>query len=351
MSRFLFTMACLAITCFGIQAQDEKSTKPSKLKITLKVGDPAPKLTITKWLKGDSVASFTPGNVYVVEFWATWCGPCIASMPHISELQEEYRSKGLTIIGVTSKDPNNSETQVNDFLKNRGNILEYTVAWCEDRATDAAYMKAAGQNGIPCSYVIDRKGNIAFIGHPLILDEVLPKVLDGTWKGQEDAKATSEILDNTFKSLGQAQRDPAKGLEIFAEMEKNTPRLAAQFADMKIGLLLKGNQVDKAEKLFNEVMAKSIKKKDAMKLTSLSRTWGNPQFNATKTKLELSVNAVEAALKLAGEKDLGTLIAACSAYDAAGNKEKAAAYADKAVDAAPENVKDRVKSMVEKYKK
>jgi thiol-disulfide isomerase/thioredoxin len=54
----------------------------------VKVGDPAPPLKVEKFLKGDPVKAFKPGHVYVVEFWATWCRPCVASMPHLTELQK-----------------------------------------------------------------------------------------------------------------------------------------------------------------------------------------------------------------------------------------------------------------------
>jgi tetratricopeptide (TPR) repeat protein len=272
-------------------------------------------------------------------------------MPHISELQAEFKSQGLTIIGVTSKDPNNTEEKVNEFMKNRGNIMEYTAAWCEDRATDAAFMKAAGQNGIPCSFVIDKQGNVAFIGHPLILDEVLPKVIAGTWNAKVDAEATAAKLNTVFEGLGKLGNDPEKGLEFFATMEKDTPRLAGQFADMKMGLLLKAKKTDEAEKVFGELLAKSIKKKDATKLTSISRTWSSPQYNADKKNLDLAVKAIDEAIKIAGDKDIGTMITAAQVYDTTGNKEKASEYADKAIAAAPDNVKDRVKQIVEKFKK
>lgn len=347
MFRFWLSLTLVALSCLSLAAQ-EKAGKPEK---TLNIGDPAPKLVVTKWMKGDAVQSFKPGNVYVVEFWATWCGPCIASMPHISELQSEYKSKGLTIIGLTSKDPNNSEAQVTDFVKNRGDIMQYNVAWCEDRATNDAYMKAAGRNGIPCSFVIDKQGNLAFIGHPMILDEVLPKVIDGTWNAKAEAKALEDKLEATFEKLQKASQDNEKGLEIFASIEKDTPRLATQFEDFKLMLLLKNKKNEEAEALFKSVFEKSIKKKDANKLTSLCRTWGNPMVNTDKYNLELAVKAGEEAHKLAGPKDIGSLLAVAQAYDAVGNKDKASEAADKAIEAAPDQLKDRVKQMVQRYKK
>ena len=55
------------------------------------IGSKAPELQIAKYVKGDSVEQFQDGKVYVVEFWATWCGPCIAAFPHLSELQAEHQ--------------------------------------------------------------------------------------------------------------------------------------------------------------------------------------------------------------------------------------------------------------------
>src|SRR5262245_48165741 len=84
------------------------AARPQKSGPTLTIGDKAPALAIEKWVKGTPVESFQNGKVYVVEFWATWCSPCVAGMPHLTELQKKFKAKGVTVIGCTSKDPNNS---------------------------------------------------------------------------------------------------------------------------------------------------------------------------------------------------------------------------------------------------
>src|SRR5262245_39165459 len=82
-----------AVPAARIKPADDDTPKPKKPEAKLKVGDPAPPLKATKWLQGEEVKEFAAGKVYVIEFWATWCGPCIVMMPHMGEMQAEYKSK------------------------------------------------------------------------------------------------------------------------------------------------------------------------------------------------------------------------------------------------------------------
>src|SRR5262245_29820133 len=66
----------------------------------LNIGDAAPALTVSSWVKGDKVEKFEPRKTYVVEFWATWCGPCKRNIPHLTELMHQYKDQGVQIIGV-----------------------------------------------------------------------------------------------------------------------------------------------------------------------------------------------------------------------------------------------------------
>ena len=145
----------------------------------LTVNDPAPPLTLSSWLKGDPIESFDPGSVYVVEFWATWCGPCIAGMPHLSELQQKHADE-VTIIGVNiwERDPG----AVPAWMDERGDdLMDYAVAMQEGTTMAESWMEAAGERGIPASFIVDQKGRIAWIGHPSRLDEPLERVVAGEW--------------------------------------------------------------------------------------------------------------------------------------------------------------------------
>jgi len=99
------------------------------------------------------------GQVVLVDFWATWCPPCIAEVPHFNELYADYRSKGFEMIGL-SVDQGGARV-VEPFLISRG--VTYPVAMADD-ALVAAY---GGIRGLPTAFLIDQKGRIAekFLGY------------------------------------------------------------------------------------------------------------------------------------------------------------------------------------------
>jgi thiol-disulfide isomerase/thioredoxin len=68
----------------------------------VKIGDAPPAITVDEWIKGPPVTSFASGTVYLVEFWATWCGPCVKNIPHLTNLQREFQSRGLVVIGIAA---------------------------------------------------------------------------------------------------------------------------------------------------------------------------------------------------------------------------------------------------------
>ena len=84
-----------------VKEQDGEK-KDGQAGAVLKVGSAAPKLSVEKWMKGDQVKGLEAGKVYMVEFWATWCPPCLDSIPHLTELQKSH--KELVVIGMASSE-------------------------------------------------------------------------------------------------------------------------------------------------------------------------------------------------------------------------------------------------------
>src|ERR1043166_6400319 len=122
MRTLVLTLALAAFGCSGLLADEPKAQS------SLKAGDPAPPLKVTKWITGQEVSAFATGKIYIVEFWATWCGPCVVMMPHLGDMQEELGAKGVTIVGFTANDPNNSLDQVVKFVDKRAGKLGYAIA-------------------------------------------------------------------------------------------------------------------------------------------------------------------------------------------------------------------------------
>ncbi len=345
-------------------AGDEKTAKADKKgppkkerpPVTLKVGDPAPEIKASKWLQGEEVKAFESGKIYVIEFWATWCGPCIVMMPHLAELQAEYKDKGVTFIGFSAKDPNNTDEKVTAMVKKRGPKLKYTFAFAGDRVTYDAWMKAAGQGGIPCSFVVDRAGKIAYIGHPMLLDVVLPKVAAGSWQGEKSKPELDRInkeVNAAFQSLGGA--DPEASLKALEEFETRNPALAKipYFVGPKIGLLAKAGKTTEARRMAEEVMERAIKLDDVSALGAVSRDLRADAAKGNKELLELSLKAANAMLQSAGDKDWGALFNLAETYDATGDKAKAKEYGQKAIDSAEspglkQYLEKRVKAFEEK---
>jgi thiol-disulfide isomerase/thioredoxin len=334
-------LAVLVATTSAQEAKQEpKKIIPNppqkKVEITLKVGDAPPPLKATKWLQGDAVSAFAAGKVYVVEFWATWCGPCIVMMPHMSDLQTEYKSKGVTIVGFSAKDANNSEDKVTAFVKKRGPSLKYTFAYADDRETNEAWMRAAGRNGIPCCFVVGKDTKIAWIGHPMFLDVVLPKVVDGTWN-IETSNAEIEKVEQAYGAMSKAMRgEPEAGVKALAEFETKYPSLKfiPYHQGPKLSMFLKAKKFPEAKKCAEELITRATKQEDPTVFRTVSSVLRGPDAKDEKDLLTLSVNAAEAGLKLAGDKDALMVLNAAESYFAAGNAAKAKEYAEKALTAA-----------------
>jgi len=170
----------------------------------LRVGSPAPPITVKKWAKGTPVTALGNGTVNVVEFWATWCGPCKETIPHLTELAHKYKGKA-TFTGISSFEHEPTDeailANVNAFIKSEGDQMDYHVAVDGTAGImGKKWMIAAGQGSIPTAFIVNQQGLIAWIGHPTQgLEEALVKVIDGTYdlkaevaKQQADADAKSK---------------------------------------------------------------------------------------------------------------------------------------------------------------
>jgi len=161
----------------------------STLAAELKVGDKAPDVEVKEWIQGETTVG--AGKPYVVEFWATWCGPCRQSIPHLNDLYKKYKGKGLSIIGVS--DEVNAVEKVRSFVRGKGDGMSYSVAI--DGGVKRKFFDAAGQKGIPSAFIVANDNSIAYIGHPMDpkFEEILAKVVAGRYSPTLMKKAAPKL--------------------------------------------------------------------------------------------------------------------------------------------------------------
>ena len=128
-------------------------------------GQAAPKDWVGKELPalGVDYVDKTPdlkGKPAIVEFWATWCGPCVKNIPHLNEINKKFQDKGLVVIGITDED----KKTVEKFRK--ANPMEYNVA-----IDKKDIGQKLGITGIPHAFLVDKDGKIVWEGHPSGLND------------------------------------------------------------------------------------------------------------------------------------------------------------------------------------
>jgi len=120
---------------------------------------PAPSAIMTADIKMLDDSTFKlqdkKGKVVLVNLWATWCGPCVKEMPHLVEMQEKYREKGLEIIGL-DVDPESKE-EIEAFAAKQK--LNYQLGWADEKLS-REFVKVTRLEGIPQSLLINREGQL-----------------------------------------------------------------------------------------------------------------------------------------------------------------------------------------------
>lgn len=193
----------LSIFAFLLLFQHTNAQIPEPLPVTLKMGDPAPALNFGTWFKGKPITSFEKGKVYVLEFWATWCAPCRAAMPHISTLAKKYKRQ-LVVIGVDVMELESKTTEkIKSFVDSMGKKMNYHVVGDDKKSMEKNWFEAVGGGGIPKSFIVDGDGKLAWFGHPRYLPQILPQIIENRWNIQKeiDKRLSDERIRQLEDSL------------------------------------------------------------------------------------------------------------------------------------------------------
>ncbi len=207
-----------------LRRQAIADTEPS-----LHITSSAPKLYVQGWLKGRAVVPVR-GKVYVIENWATWCKPCIDAMPHLSELAERHAGNDVVVAAINVEDSEIAD--VRTFVAKHSRHLRYSVGYDRSGNMDRHWIKAAGLRGLPASFVIDRSGHIAWIGHPKDLAGVVDKIAHKRWRAntaRSEARRQRLAVPYSQRVVSLLETKPKQGYELARALMATVLRDKSEF--------------------------------------------------------------------------------------------------------------------------
>ena len=226
------------------------------------VGEKAPRISTRQWMNtSHPEPARLQGRVYALEFWATWCPPCVKNIPHIEKIYKKYKPKGLEFIALSA---DRSAAPLARFMKQKN--ITYPVAL--DKGTSDAF----GIRYYPTVVIVNTEGKVAWRGNPadpamekhlaLELKKAAPPIIkgvelgqfksmkDGFWPGSGFAKTYDKVasyLTGKDKKAAVAKRiiqaidskiasqiqqaklaeknNPQKALNIYSELITDYPGL------------------------------------------------------------------------------------------------------------------------------
>jgi thiol-disulfide isomerase/thioredoxin len=297
----------------------------------LELGDPAPAINVD-WLRGGpyTLKDGKGKNIFVLEFWATWCGPCRISIPKLTELQEKFPDKKLTVIGV-SVDQGGLET-VKTFVGKMGPKMGYTVA-LDAGGTMANYMAAVQRNGIPYAFVIDTSGKLCWHGHPAdALELVATEAAAGTFDPKKHADRAAKFLELDAKYSQHIKDKDWDGAEkTLDEIVKVRPDLTGNLLITRYSILSGGRNNLPGALAYARKIADNELKNDPENLIFLAdKIVGAPGLSAPEQQwaTELAKRAVD----LTKSRNPTALVIYSEALKREGKFDQAIAAAQQAAD-------------------
>jgi thiol-disulfide isomerase/thioredoxin len=344
---FMIISIALSLLMF-FSGQGVSQDKP----YALMVGDLAPALEVNRFVKGEPFRDFQKGQVYVIEFWATWCIPCKESIPQLTELQKKHGEK-VRILGISIWEPR--EEAVEPFVREWGERMNFSVAIDKVEGLSSteeaqrqresvkkgkmskAYMVDSGWDfvGIPAAFIVNQDGRIAWIGEPRELGQPLEEVISGKYDlpraasdyrkemvreafAREERKKARELLK---------AKDPDAALRRVDGLLKLDPPAQDDYIFKFEILLLHKSSPDEATRFMSAILPK-LDWVTTMNMTAILADLGR---DLSPEAARAGIEGCQDSLQKIGQDHTWPLMTMAELYYRLGDTENALAMADRAL--------------------
>ena len=157
--QFIIIISLVVLGYFLLFGQDTLLTLSQRIAVKKALEDinKAPDFTLTTMNDSIYTLSKLEGKVVLINFWATWCGPCRMEIPEFNELQKNYHEKGLEILGISVSD---NKKQLKNFAKSFA--VDYPLLYGSARDINKVMRDYGGVYAVPSSFLVGKNGSIVW---------------------------------------------------------------------------------------------------------------------------------------------------------------------------------------------